>query len=99
MGGNDIEAASRLLELRRLDLPDLFAPLTRTTQETSVLQNVQVLRDRLASDIDSSGQSGDRGRPARAQAGDQAQTRFIAERREHRRSGGESGLRTSGQHT
>src|SRR5512138_183090 len=81
-----IEVSTHFLESFGFELPDRFATDALAAHEPGTGECTQVLRDGLTRDIGCLGQPHDRLRPGIAQAQDDAQTRFIAECREDRRS-------------
>src|SRR4030095_15453433 len=67
---------------RLLQLPDALAAPSRAADQTCVLHDAQMLRDRLPRDGKPGTQVRDRHRPAVAEPGYQAESRLIAQRRE-----------------
>lgn len=51
LAGNPIKAATRLLELARLDFPEALAAYADVTDETDSREDVEVFCDRLSCDV------------------------------------------------
>ena len=82
---NDLERASRFLELVHLKLPQPLAAVFDVADQPRLREHVQVFGHRLPGDLSTGGELRDRHRAACAQHGDETQPGLIAEGREQRR--------------